>query len=87
VEVLNLIENDLIEISNSIENDEGEKEDEEDNITGNGFIRIEDIKISPRSSPRKKSLKYIINISSDKEASLKRSRRNSHARRVPRKSL
>jgi hypothetical protein len=87
VEALDLTGDDLIEVFSGIENDKGEMEDEENNIVGDGFVRIEDIEISSRSPPRKKSLKYVIDIFSDKEASLKRSRRSSYARRVPRKLL
>jgi hypothetical protein len=83
VEALDLTGDDPIEISSGVENDEGE----EDNIVSDGFVRIEDMEVSPRPPPRKKSLKYFVNTSSDEEAPLKRPRRNSHARRAPRKSL
>jgi hypothetical protein len=87
VETLNLTSDSPIEVSSGVENDEGEEEDEEDNIASDGFIRIEDIEAPPRSPPRKKSLKYIVDTSSDEDAPSKRPRRSSHARRAPRKSL
>jgi hypothetical protein len=87
VKTLNLISDSPIEVSSNVENDKSEKKDEKNNIASDRFIRIKNIKIPPRPPPRKKSLKYIVNTSSDKDAPLKRSRRNSHARKAPRKSL
>jgi hypothetical protein len=87
VEALDLIGDDPIEISSGVENGESEEEDDKDNIAGDGFIRIEDMETLSRPPPRKKSLKYVVDTSSDEEAPLKRPRRISHARRAPRKSL
>jgi hypothetical protein len=84
---LGLTGDDPIEVSSGVENDEGEEEDEEDNIAVDGFVRIEDMETPPRPPPRKKSLEYVVDTSSDEEALSKRPRRSSHARRAPRKSL
>jgi hypothetical protein len=85
VEALDLIGDDLIEVSSGIENDEDEEEGEkEDN---GGFVRIEDLEAARRPPPRKQSMRYIIDISSDEEALPKRPRRSSYARRAPKKSL
>jgi hypothetical protein len=84
---LDLTGDDPIEVSSGVESDEGEEEDDEGNIAGDGFVRIEDMEALSRPPPRNKSLKYVIDTSSDEEAPLKRPRRTSHARRAPRKSL
>jgi hypothetical protein len=52
VEALDLTENNLIEVSSSIENDESEEKDDEDNIADNGFVRIEDMETLSRPPPR-----------------------------------
>jgi hypothetical protein len=85
VEALDLTGDNPIEVSSNIENDEDEKEGEEED--NGGFVRIKDLKAARRSPPRKQSLRYVIDISSDEEAPLKRPRRNSYARRVPKKLL
>jgi hypothetical protein len=40
---LDLTGDDLIEVSSGVKSDEGEEEDDEGNIAGDGFIRIEDM--------------------------------------------
>jgi hypothetical protein len=80
---LDLTGSSLIEVSSSVEDDEGE----ENNVADNGFVQIEDMEISQRPPSRKKSLKYIIDIFSEEEAPLKRPRRSSYARRAPKKLL
>jgi hypothetical protein len=85
VKALNLTGDNPIKVSNSIENDKDKKKDEKKD--NNEFVRIKDLKIARRSPPRKQSLRYIIDTSSDKEAFSKRPRRNSYARKAPKKSL
>jgi hypothetical protein len=85
METLDLIGNYSIKASSGVENDEGEEEGEEKD--NGGFMRIKDLETARRSPPRRQSLRYIVDTSSDKEASLKRPRRSSYARKAPKKSL
>jgi hypothetical protein len=85
VEILDLTGDNLIKVSSGIENDEDEEEGEKKD--NGGFVRIEDLEVTRRPPPRKQFLRYIIDTFSDEEAFLKRPRRSSYARRVPKKSL
>jgi hypothetical protein len=85
VEAFHLTGDDPIEVSSGVENDEGEEEGEEED--NGGFVRIEDLEAARRPPPRKQSLRYVVDTSSDEEAPLKRPRRSSYARRAPKKSL
>jgi hypothetical protein len=89
VKTLNLIEGSFIKISSDVKNDESEEKDEkkDEKKNNNGFMRIKDLEVTPRRHPLKQFLRYIINISSDKETPPKRLRRSSYARKALKKLL
>jgi hypothetical protein len=86
METLNLTDDDPIEASGGGVNEEsdkrGQKKDQEEDIYEK-FTHIDDF---PPPS-RKRPITYFSDTSSDEEASSKRPRRSSYARRAPKKSL
>jgi hypothetical protein len=49
---LDLTGDDPIEVSSGVESDEGEEEDDEGNIAGDGFVRIEDMEAVTTSASK-----------------------------------
>jgi hypothetical protein len=89
-ETLDLTGDDPIEASESSENEKSDERDQEEGQEKDmyeGFIHIDDFPPFPPPPRKKKPITYISDISSDEEASLKRPRRSSYARRAPKKSL